>query len=114
MGEPVLIRELAEQMIRLYGYEPGADIPIVYTGLRPGEKLQERLWAEGDSVQPTECPKLLLLDRKYALNGKLNAVLDSLRPICFFQEASSAGLPQPAYASRDAQAHHPGPAPARR
>jgi len=88
MGDPVLIRELAEQVIRLYGYEPGADIPIVYTGLRPGEKLQERLWAEGDSVQPTECPKLLLLDRKYALNGKLNAVLDSLRPICFFQEAS--------------------------
>ena len=88
MGEPVLIRELAEQMIRLYGYEPGTDIPIVYTGLRPGEKLQERLWAEGDSVQPTECPKLLLLDRKYALNGKLNAVLDSLRPICFFREDS--------------------------
>jgi FlaA1/EpsC-like NDP-sugar epimerase len=88
MGEPMLIRELAEQMIRLYGYEPGADIPVVYTGLRPGEKLEERLWAVGDSVQPTECPKLLLLDRKYALNGKLNAVLDSLRPICFFREDS--------------------------
>jgi len=88
MGEPVLIRELAEQMIRLYGYEPGTDIPVVYTGLRPGEKLEERLWAEGDSVQPTECPKLLLLDRKYALNGRLNAVLDSLRPICFFREDS--------------------------
>jgi FlaA1/EpsC-like NDP-sugar epimerase len=88
MGEPVLIREMAEQMIRLYGYEPGVDIPVVYTGLRPGEKLEERLWAEGDSVQPTECPKLLLLDRKYALNGKLNAVLDSLRPICFFREDS--------------------------
>jgi FlaA1/EpsC-like NDP-sugar epimerase len=86
MGDPVLIRELAEQVIRLYGYEPGVDIPIVYTGLRPGEKLQERLWAEGDSVQPTECPKLLLLDRRYALNGRLNAVLDSLRPICFFRE----------------------------
>ncbi len=88
MGEPVLIRELAEQMIRLYGYEPGSDIPLVYTGLRPGEKLQERLWAQGDSVQPTEFPKLLLLDRRYALNGKLNAVLDSLRPICYFREDS--------------------------
>jgi FlaA1/EpsC-like NDP-sugar epimerase len=87
MGEPVLIRELAEQMIRLY-YGSGSSIPVVYTGLRPGEKLQERLWAEGDSVQPTECPKLLLLERKYALNGKLNAVLDSLRPICFFREDS--------------------------
>jgi FlaA1/EpsC-like NDP-sugar epimerase len=87
MGEPVLIRELAEQMIRLY-YGSGSSVPVVYTGLRPGEKLEERLWAEGDSVQPTECPKLLLLERKYALNGKLNAVLDSLRPICFFREDS--------------------------
>jgi FlaA1/EpsC-like NDP-sugar epimerase len=89
MGEPVPIRELAEQMIRLYGYEPGTEIPIAYTGLRPGEKLQERLWAEGDSPQPTEYPKLLVLDRKYALNGKLNAVLESLRPICFFQETAA-------------------------
>ena len=88
MGEPVLIRELAEQMIRLYGYEPGTDIPIVYMGLRPGEKLQERLWAEGDNPLPTEYPKLLALDRKYALNGKLDAVLESLRPICFFREES--------------------------
>ena len=88
MGEPVQILELAEQMIRLSGFEPGTDIPIAYTGLRPGEKLQERLWAEGDSPQPTEYPKLLVLDRKYALNGKLNAVLESLRPICFFQETA--------------------------
>jgi FlaA1/EpsC-like NDP-sugar epimerase len=88
MGEPVLIRELAEQMIRLYGYEPGTDIPIVYMGLRPGEKLQERLWAEGDNPLATEYPKLLVLDRKYALNGKLDAVLESLRPICFFREES--------------------------
>jgi FlaA1/EpsC-like NDP-sugar epimerase len=86
MGDPVLIRELAEQMITLHGYKPGIDIPIVYTGLRPGEKLEERLWAQGDSVRPAEFPKLLLLDRRYALNGRLNAVLDSLRPICFFRE----------------------------
>jgi FlaA1/EpsC-like NDP-sugar epimerase len=84
MGEPVLIRELAEQMIRFYGYEPESEIPIVYTGLRPGEKLQERLWAEGDNPLATEYAKLLSLDRKYALNGKLPAVLESLRPICYF------------------------------
>jgi len=88
MGEPVLIRELAEQMIRFYGFEPETDIPIVYTGLRPGEKLEERLWAEGDVPLATEYPKLLFLDRKYALNGKLAAVLESLRPICFFDAAS--------------------------
>jgi FlaA1/EpsC-like NDP-sugar epimerase len=88
MGEPVAIRELAEQMIRLYGYEPGRDIPIVYTGLRPGEKLQERLWADGDNPLATEYPKILLLNRKYALNGKLNAVLESLRSICFLRESA--------------------------
>jgi FlaA1/EpsC-like NDP-sugar epimerase len=87
MGEPVLIRELAEQMIRFYGYEPESEIPIVYTGLRPGEKLEERLWAEGDTPRPTEYAKLLVLDRKYALNGKLPAVLERLRPICFFDPA---------------------------
>jgi FlaA1/EpsC-like NDP-sugar epimerase len=87
MGEPVLIRELAEQMIRFYGYEPETEIPIVYTGLRPGEKIQERLWAEGDNPLPTEHAKLLILDRKYALNGRLPAVLESLRPICFFDSA---------------------------
>jgi FlaA1/EpsC-like NDP-sugar epimerase len=88
MGEPVLIRELAEQMIRFYGYEPEIEIPIVYTGLRPGEKLQERLWAEGDNPLATEYAKLLVLDRKYALNGKLPTVLESLRPICFFDPAA--------------------------
>jgi FlaA1/EpsC-like NDP-sugar epimerase len=41
MGQPVAIRELAEQMIRLAGKHPGADIAIEYTGLRPGEKLHE-------------------------------------------------------------------------
>jgi FlaA1/EpsC-like NDP-sugar epimerase len=84
----VLIRELAEQMIRFYGYEPETEIPIRYTGLRPGEKLQERLWAEGDNPLPTDYAKLLVLDRKYALNGKLPAVLESLRPICFFDPAA--------------------------
>jgi FlaA1/EpsC-like NDP-sugar epimerase len=90
MGEPVLIRELAEQMIRFYGFEPEKEIPLVYTGLRPGEKLEERLWAEGDTPLPTEYPKLMILDRKYALNGKLSAVVESLRPICFFDHSAAS------------------------
>jgi len=44
MGEPVSIRYLAEQLIRLAGKQPDIDIPIIYTGLRPGEKLNEELF----------------------------------------------------------------------
>ncbi|CAM5329941.1 hypothetical protein RLIN73S_04305 [Rhodanobacter lindaniclasticus] len=44
MGEPIRIRDLAEQMIRLAGRKPGSEIPIVYTGLRAGEKLFEELF----------------------------------------------------------------------
>jgi len=43
MGEPVRIKDLAENLIRFYGYEPDVDMKIVYTGLRPGEKLYEEL-----------------------------------------------------------------------
>lgn len=44
MGQPVRIRDLAEQMIRLSGKEPGVDVGVVFTGLRPGEKLHEELF----------------------------------------------------------------------
>ena len=48
MGQPVKIIDLAEQMIRLAGLEPGRDIDIVFTGLRPGERMQELLFAAGE------------------------------------------------------------------
>lgn len=60
MGEPIKITELAEQLIRLSGRAPGKDIEIVYTGLRPGEKLYESLFYEHESLLPTESPKILL------------------------------------------------------
>ncbi|MBN2551125.1 MAG: polysaccharide biosynthesis protein [Spirochaetales bacterium] len=84
MGEPVSIKDMAEQMVRFYGYEPHREIQFVYTGLRPGEKLQESLWSSGDRAEATEYPKILKLDRHYALNGQLEGVIDRLQPICFF------------------------------
>jgi FlaA1/EpsC-like NDP-sugar epimerase len=52
MGEPVLLREMASDMIRLSGLDE-ADVPIVFTGLRPGEKLNEILWEDGAAVEST-------------------------------------------------------------
>ena len=59
MGEPVPIRLLAEQMVRLAGKQPGKDIAIVYTGLRPGEKLHEALFHADERYRPTSHPKIL-------------------------------------------------------
>ena len=63
MGEPVSILELARQMIRLSGKEPDRDIPIEFIGVRPGEKLHEELWGEGESVSETPHPKILAVTR---------------------------------------------------
>jgi FlaA1/EpsC-like NDP-sugar epimerase len=61
MGEPVRIADLAERMIRLSGFEPGRDIPIAITGLRPGEKLFEELRLEGEGVKVTPHEKIHVL-----------------------------------------------------
>jgi len=58
MGEPVKIRYLAEQMIRLSGKRPELDVPIHYIGLRPGEKLYEELFYEDEDLHPTPHPKI--------------------------------------------------------
>ena len=58
MGEPVRILSLAEDLIRLSGLEPGKDIEINYTGIRPGEKLSEDLWDEGMHYQLTAHPEI--------------------------------------------------------
>ena len=60
MGEPILIRYLAEQMIRLSGKRVGQDVSIEFVGLRPGEKLTEELFLEDEMPMPTPHSKLLL------------------------------------------------------
>lgn len=64
MGEPVRIRYLAEQMIRLAGKEPGRDIAIVYTGLREGEKLFEELFYEQENYDATAHEKIFLAKQR--------------------------------------------------
>ena len=60
MGAPVKISDLAKKMIRLYGYIPNIDIPLKYTGLRPGEKLYEELLVDGESSMKTYHEKIMI------------------------------------------------------
>ena len=60
MGEPVKIVDLARQMITLSGFRPGEDIDIVFSGVRPGEKLFEELRTAGEDIEPTMHPKVLV------------------------------------------------------
>ena len=78
MGEPVVIREMAELLIRLCGYEPYKDINIVYSGIRPGEKLYEELFYDENAVRGTIHPKIFVSRIKAgedAPNPELDALL---------------------------------------
>lgn len=61
MGQPVKILDLAKDLIRLSGYEEGKDINIVFTGLRPGEKLFEELFIKGEQYEPTQHEKIRIV-----------------------------------------------------
>jgi FlaA1/EpsC-like NDP-sugar epimerase len=61
MGHPLKIVDLARNLIRLSGLEPDADIPIVFTGLRPGEKLHEQLTSETEETMPTRFEKIRIV-----------------------------------------------------
>ncbi len=66
MGDPVRIDDLARQMITLSGLTPDIDVPVVYSGLRPGEKLYEELWADGEMPHPTGTPGILVAAEREA------------------------------------------------
>jgi FlaA1/EpsC-like NDP-sugar epimerase len=70
MGQQVSILELAEDLIRLSGYEPGRDIEIVFSGIRPGEKITEDLWDEGHTFARTQHPDIFRLEGQDNLAGE--------------------------------------------
>ncbi len=70
MGEPFSILDLANNMIKLYGMEPGKDIEIVYTGPRFGEKLNEELFYEDEELVETNLPHIM--EARYNGNGRLS------------------------------------------
>jgi FlaA1/EpsC-like NDP-sugar epimerase len=79
MGEPVSIRLLAEQMIRLAGKQPQRDIAIVYTGLRAGEKLHETLFHADECYRPTSHPKILQAEARTIVAERIAACIERLR-----------------------------------
>ena len=82
MGKPVNITYLAEQMIRLSGHVPGEDIRIVYTGLRPGEKLHEELFHANEALVPTAHEKLLLAGHTPVDANYVRTLITHLREAC--------------------------------
>jgi len=82
MGDPVLIKDLAYDLIRLSGLEPGHDIDVVFTGLRPGEKLYEELFSDHEAYTRTQHQKVFVSQNGRGHEGvqatSLDAAVDDL------------------------------------
>ena len=82
MGQPIKIVDLACDMIRLCGYEPGKDIDVVYSGIRPGEKLHEKLTADEERCEAASCEGLSLVSRpQHHTAAEFLVVLRNLRQL---------------------------------
>jgi FlaA1/EpsC-like NDP-sugar epimerase len=91
MGEQVRILDLAEDLIRLSGLEPGRDIEIVFTGIRPGEKMSEELWDTWAQYAPTAHPDIVLLADQDLLAGSvLNDTISELEHLA--REGDAAAI----------------------
>jgi FlaA1/EpsC-like NDP-sugar epimerase len=88
MGEPVRIRDMAEQLIRFYGFEPEEDIKIEYVGLRPGERLDEKLYAADEEPHDMDFNRIFKIERKAPHSLAIGPIMEQLRPICCFDPAN--------------------------
>jgi FlaA1/EpsC-like NDP-sugar epimerase len=90
MGQPVRILDLAEDLIRLSGLEPGKDIEIVITGIRPGEKLSEDLWGDGMQYKKTAHPEIFRAEAEEAvLPRDLENIIEELHQLAREGEATA-------------------------
>lgn len=78
MGQPVKILDLARKMIRLAGYRPEIDIPIVFTGLRPGEKLYEEVLNDEETTLPTVNKKIKIAKVREVDHDEVSKMIDEL------------------------------------
>jgi O-antigen biosynthesis protein WbqV len=78
MGQPVKIMDLAERMIRLAGYEPGEDIEIIVTGVRPGERLNEILFARDEPMAETGLDGVMAAKPSFADRARIQSWLARL------------------------------------
>jgi FlaA1/EpsC-like NDP-sugar epimerase len=78
MGVPIKIADMAEDLIRLSGFEPHADIDIKYVGLRPGEKLKEELITDGEGIVKTSHEKIMVLRGQVCEIERLNQDIEEI------------------------------------
>lgn len=88
MGEPVKIYDLTVSLIRLMGYEPNVDIPIIITGLRPGEKLYEELLMAEEGLVSTKHDKIFITQPMHLEEKELNEKLYELGNIKYNEDYS--------------------------
>jgi FlaA1/EpsC-like NDP-sugar epimerase len=88
MGTPVKIADMAQDLIRLSGFEPNVDIKIEYIGLRPGEKLYEELITDDENALPTLHPKIMMLKGGACDLNLLNGQIKELARLAGAQDAA--------------------------